>query len=107
MKNPIVNIQFHCALIPSIQFTAFVINADRTAKATYKSGNEIFVQLAFSEDVYFYDASGNPVADTEVNSKLKLNSVEILLFLKKIVKLFFGIFINKCFFLFILATTFD
>lgn len=37
VKNQIVNIQFHCALIQSIQFTALVTNADQIAKATYKS----------------------------------------------------------------------
>ena len=37
VKNQIVRIQFHWALIQSIQFTALVTNADQIAKATYKS----------------------------------------------------------------------
>jgi hypothetical protein len=37
VKNQIVKIQFHCALIQSIQFTALVTNADQIAKAIYKT----------------------------------------------------------------------
>ena len=37
VKNQIVKIQFHCALIQSIQFTALVTNADQIAKSTYNA----------------------------------------------------------------------
>ena len=45
VKNQIAKIQFHCAFIPSIQLTAFVIKADQIANAIYNAhwGNTITV----------------------------------------------------------------
>ena len=45
VKNQIVKIQFHWALIQSIQFTALVTNADQIAKSTYKARWGIIIAL--------------------------------------------------------------
>ena len=45
MKNQIAKIQFHCAFIQSIQFTALVTNVDRKANKTYKARCGIMIAL--------------------------------------------------------------
>ena len=45
VKNQIVKIQFHCALIQSIQFTALVTNADQIANKTYTARCGIMIAL--------------------------------------------------------------
>ena len=46
VKNQIVKIPFHCALIQSIQFTALVTNADRKANKIYNARCGIVTALS-------------------------------------------------------------
>jgi hypothetical protein len=53
VKNQIVKIQFHCALIQSIQFTALVTKADQSANKIYKAHWGIVIALSHSTNSKF------------------------------------------------------